>query len=541
LVGRVIEVSGKKYEPQNQDQVQPLLGELVSAGYWVEMVEKKSRERSSLPPFTTSTLQQAAANKFGFTSKQTMTLAQQLYEEGLITYHRTDSVSLSQQSLDMVRGYISSHFDKAYLPEKARFFSNTSKNAQEAHEAIRVTDAAVDPENIYKESSKFTDRHVKLYDLIRRRFIASQMTSAAYDQTTITVAADPAVTAQPTPAQAAQPKYKLRSSGSILRFDGWMKLFPASEDTILPAVEQKQLLAYQALAAAQKFTQPPARYNDASLVKELEKRGIGRPSTYASIISVIVDRGYVERLDKRFTATQVGMTVSDFLNKHFPVFMEYDFTAAMEDDLDRVSRGEKAWRGVVKEFYEPLAKIIESVTKDADRVQIPVEKTGEKCPICGDTEHGEVVIRTGRFGKFKSCSRFPECSFTENLVEKLENVSCPLCQQGEVVIKNSRWGKSFFGCSRYPECSWASWKKPEPGFIITPAEWEAQQAERAARKAEREASGKTGRYGAAKSTKSTKTTKAASTKKKTTTKTKTTATAAAKKPRKTAAKKKTTA
>ncbi len=476
LVARVIEIDSgagsKKYEPKTEADVTPWVDQLNAATYHVQEVEKKTRERVSLPPFTTSTLQQAAATRLGFTSKQTMTLAQQLYEEGLITYHRTDSVNLSSQSLGMARDYIQKRYGDQYVPDKPRFFAQKSKNAQEAHEAVRVTDVRIDGSEIRHRSAKFTDRHQKLYELIWRRFLASQMTSAVYDQTSVLIT-----------GQHQQTTFGLRSGGSILTFDGWMKLFPASEDTLLPPVEKGQPLAFSDISTAQKFTQPPPRYNDASLVKELEKRGIGRPSTYASIISVIVDRGYVDRQDKRFTATSVGMTVTDFLKQHFPVFMEYDFTAEMEEDLDRVARGEKEWRKVVKAFYGPLDKIIQEVTKTAERAQIPVEETGEPCPTCGETESGKIVIRSGRFGKFKSCSRFPECNFTENIVEKIEGVNCPLCSVGEVIVKNSRWGKSFFGCSRYPECNWASWKKPEPGLKITPEEWAQMQAEREAKKA----------------------------------------------------------
>jgi DNA topoisomerase-1 len=477
LIARVIEVNGGAYEPKSAADVTSITDQLRGATYQVQSVERKSRERSSLPPFTTSTLQQSAATRLGFTSKQTMTLAQQLYEEGLITYHRTDSVNLSTQSMEMARSYISQQFGQAYLPEKPRFFANKSKNAQEAHEAIRATDVQITAENFLQRAPRLTDRHQKLYDLIWRRFLASQMNSAVYDQTVIL-----------TKGTAGSTTFTLKTNGSVLKFDGWMKLFSSQEDVILPNVQEGQSLGFLDLNTAQKFTQPPARYNDASLVKELEKRGIGRPSTYASIISVIVDRGYVERKEKRFFATQIGTTVSDFLQQHFPVFMEYDFTAEMEEDLDRISRGEKEWRNVVKEFYQPLGKIIAQVTETADRVQVPVEETGEKCPTCGDTEGGMVVIRTGRFGKFRSCNRFPECKFTETIVEKIENMKCPLCQQGDVIVKQSRWGKGFFGCSRYPECDWASWQKPALDLRVTPEEWAEQKAARAARAAARKGS-----------------------------------------------------
>ncbi|MEN8253504.1 MAG: type I DNA topoisomerase, partial [Patescibacteria group bacterium] len=282
LIARVIEVAGKKYEPKKESQVTGVVESLKDSDYKVDSVEKKERKRASLPPFTTSTLQQTAANRLGMTSKQSMRFAQQLYEEGLITYHRTDSVNLSTQAVSMARGYVESQFGKKYLPNSPRVFKKKSKSAQEAHEAIRVTDVMKLGSNIKEISSKFGPRHEKLYDLIWRRFLASQMETALYDQTSILV-------------RASKKNILLKTTGSVLKFDGWMKLFPNAGDNILPAVEKDQSLYYLDLHAAQKFTQPPARYNDASLVKELEKRGIGRPSTYASIISVIVDRGNVER------------------------------------------------------------------------------------------------------------------------------------------------------------------------------------------------------------------------------------------------------
>ncbi len=484
FVARVIEVKGKKYEPTKEAHVTDVVTFLGKADYKVINVERKERRRASLPPFTTSTLQQAAANRLGFTSKQTMTLAQQLYEEGLITYHRTDSVNLSQDSVAMARAFIKEQFGDKYIPEQPRFFATKTKNAQEAHEAIRITDVNVQSAHPTGHLVGFSDSHKRLYDLIWRRFISTQMESAIYDQTTVTVQAN-----------KEKENVLLRASGSVLKFDGWMKLFPNQGDTLLPNVNIDQPLDYVDLNSAQKFTLPPARYNDASLVKTLEEKGIGRPSTYASIISVIVDRGYVERKEKRFFATSVGMTVTDFLVKHFSTVMDYDFTAEMEEDLDRISRGEKEWKKVIKEFYTPFDKIRKEVEGTAERVQIPVEETGEVCPKCGATEKGKVVIRTGRFGKFRSCNRFPECDYTENIVEKLEGAKCPLCKEGEVIIKNSRWGKSFYGCIRYPDCDWASWKKPEPGYTVTKAEWKVMQEERKARIEARQAA-KAGKAGA---------------------------------------------
>jgi len=411
------------------------------------------------------------------TSKQSMRFAQQLYEEGLITYHRTDSFNLSSSSLEQARKYIQQKYGDQYLPEKPRVFSRKSKNAQEAHEAIRVTQVSRTSDQVQAMGKKMTPRHAKLYDLIWKRFVASQMNPALYDQTTVLINAK-----SPQAIAGVQAKeVTLKSNGSVLKFDGWMRLFQSRQDQILPSVEEAQILYYQNLNAVQKFTQPPPRFNDASLVKELESKGIGRPSTYASIISVIVDRGYVQRLEKKFWATKVGITVADFLVKHFKDVMDYDFTKEMEDDLDIISHGKKDWRKVLASFYKPFIKNVKDVEKNAERATVPVEKTGKKCPDCHKTDGGEIVIREGRFGKFLSCSRFPDCKFTENIVEDLGGQKCPLCGEGKVIMRNTRWGKKFFGCQKYPECDWASWKQPEKDLKITPAEWKKMQAERAAR------------------------------------------------------------
>lgn len=485
FIGRVATVNNDAFKPTNQEVAEPVVGFLAAetTRHLILSIERKERKRASLPPFSTSTLQQQAATRLGMTSKQTMRLAQQLYEEGLITYHRTDSFGLSQQALEMARAHIVDAYGEKYLPTQPRIFASSSKNAQEAHEAIRVTDLGVTGPDVLTKGAKMTPRHQQLYDLIWRRFVASQMETAVYDQTTFVVEST---------GNTIQKIEKVTSkaTGSVLRFDGWMKLFPGSGDTILPEVHEKQPVAATEVFAAQKYTQPPARYNDASLVKELEKRGIGRPSTYASIISVIEDRGYVTRDAKRFTATPVGMTVCDFLEKYFDTIMDYDFTAEMEEDLDRIARGEKEWKKVIGEFFTPFAKKIEQVEETAERAKVPVESTGVTCPECGQ---GEVVIRSGRFGKFKSCSRFPECKYTENIVEKLEGQQCPLCNEGDVIMRKSRWGKEFYGCSRYPSCDWASWSKPAPDLKITPQEWVVMQAERQERIAKRK--GKAGAAG----------------------------------------------
>jgi DNA topoisomerase I len=477
VVGRLVQLNGKEYKPTQAADVLPIVELLPNSEYKVSQIETKERRRSASPSFTTSTLQQQSATRLGYTSKNTMRLAQQLYEEGLITYHRTDSLNISAQALTAAREYIGKEFGTQYLPDKPNFYATKSKNAQEAHEAIRPTAADFTPEKIRQQvGAKLTEQHAKLYELIWRRFLASQMLPAVYDQTTMLIG-----------FSASNGQYgQLKANGSILKFDGWMRLFPNQGDVLLPALNTQQSLAYRDHLDAQKFTQPPPRYNDASLIKTLEQEGIGRPSTYASIISVIEDRGYVERKEKKFFPSAIGVAVSDFLLQYFTTIVDYKFTANMEDDLDAISRGEKEWRKIIGEFYKPLEKKVSEVVEKADRAQIPVEKTGEMCPKCGQTDQGEVVIRTGRFGKFKSCSRFPACDFTENIVTKVEGVICPLCQEGEVVIKPTRYGRDFYSCTRYPTCDWASWQKPKPGDKLTAAQWKEMQAERAAKKKARE-------------------------------------------------------
>ena len=463
IIARVVELAGKSYKPTAAADVQPLTEWLPQAKYLVSSIDKKERKAGAFPPFTTSTLQQAAANRLSMTSKQTMKLAQDLYEQGLITYHRTDSFFLSISAVMQAREYITKEFGSEYLPPKPNFYANKAKNAQEAHEAIRVTDVG-------KDEVGLSPRHQKLYDLIRRRFLASQMSQALYDQTTITISATH------NNQQAA-----LKTTGSVLRFPGWRKLFPAGDDVFLPEISADEVLYFAKLMSEQKFTQPPPRYNDASLVKELEKRGIGRPSTYAPTISLIEDRGYIERKDKKFFPTTIGTTVCEFLVKHFTQLLQYEFTAQMENDLDEIAEGNKNWREFVQNFYQDFALLVEKTQTEAERVQIPVEETGEECPDCGAEHGGRIVIRTGKFGKFKSCHRFPECKFTQNLVETIDGLNCPVCGLGQVAVKRSRWGRQFYGCSRYPECNWAGPKPPQPGETISADQWEVMKLERAER------------------------------------------------------------
>lgn len=422
-----------------------IISDLKKAKYKILEVKKRQVSKNPYPPFTTSTMTQAAARIMGWSSRKTMSIAQKLYEEGLITYHRTDSLNLSSSAVNKARELIKKEFGDTYLPEKPRFYKTTSKMAQEAHEAIRPTGLS---RKLKETKSKFFEDEQRLYELIWSRFIACQMTQSVYDETTIDVGAD---------------DYLLRASGQIMKFDGWRKVIPAKKDAesevvILPEVEKDTDLKLEKVWGDQKFTQPPARYNEASLIKTLEKLGIGRPSTYAPTISVIQIRNYVEKNEnKQFVPTTIGVAVNDFLIKNFPDTFDYQFTAEMEGELDFVAQGKLAWVKTIKEFWSPFDKKLKDVEKNSKRVKIEVEKLGKKCPEC---KEGELVVRMGRFGKFVSCSRFPDCKFTEKYLEKV-GVKCPECKEGDVIVKKTSKGRKFFGCSRYPDCKYASWRSPK--------------------------------------------------------------------------------
>ncbi|MFI5240899.1 MAG: type I DNA topoisomerase [Microgenomates group bacterium] len=435
-----------KTEVGNEKDAKEIVAELEKSNYKVSDVKKREVVKNPYPPFTTSTMTQAGARIYGWSSKKTMSIAQKLYEEGFITYHRTDSVNLASVAVDKLRNFVKKEYGESYLPAEVRFYKKQSKSAQEAHEAIRPTDVSKIPGELKMDGEMARDFE-KLYELIWRRYVACQMASSVYDETTIEVEVS---------------KYKLRASGQVMKFDGWRKVMPnkASEENvvILPNVEKGEDLDLIKVNSSQKFTQPPARYNEASLIKTLEKLGIGRPSTYAPIISTIQIRNYVEKNDARnFAPTTIGFAVNDFLVSNFPEVFDYEFTAKMEDDLDRVADGKLAWVKTIKDFYKPFEKKLKDVEKNSERVKIEVEKLGLKCPDC---KEGELVIRTGRFGKFISCSRFPECKHTEKYLEKV-GIKCPDCKEGDVIVKKTSKGRKFFGCSRYPDCKFASWRNPK--------------------------------------------------------------------------------
>lgn len=448
---KLIKRDGEKIKIGNKGEAEKAVTDLEKASYRVSSIDKREVHKSPPAPFTTSTMAQAAARAYFWSAKKTMSVAQKLYEEGLITYHRTDSTNLSQEAINAARVLVKSKYGENYLPDKQRVYKVKSKVAQEAHEAIRPTDIKIQNPNVKVQIGR--DGEI-LYGLIWKRFVACQMAQAMFDETTINVVA------KVEKVEKVAKEYLLRASGQVMKFEGWRAIYPKkeSEDGVvqLPEVREDEALQLIKVNPEQKFTEPPARYTEATLIKTLEKLGIGRPSTYAPTISTIQNRQYVEKTEGKFKPTTLGTTVNDFLVKYFPDIVDYEFTARMEDSLDGIAKGEKKWIPVIRNFWDPFSKKLEGVQEKAERVKIEPEKTGEKCPKC---QEGEQVIRIGRFGRFLSCSRFPDCKWTAPLIEKLA-MKCPQCGEGEVIVRKTKRGKRFYGCSRYPECKWASWRKP---------------------------------------------------------------------------------
>lgn len=478
FIARLIEKNGKKIEVNNKIDADTIVADLQNAQYVVGEVKKKESKRNPYAPFTTSTMQQTASNRFGWSAKKSMQLAQALYEEGLITYHRTDSTNIAAEALPPLREFISTVYGPEYIPESPRLYKTKSKVAQEAHEAIRPTNSRMVAPNDAKVvmssnlEHKILPDHVgrdgeRLYSLIWRRFVASQMTEAIFDQTSVDIKAH---------------IYTLRANGSVIKFDGWRILYDenqiskiknqndnakekndegleesidTAEENHLPQLEEGEKLNLEKLLPQQKFTEPPPRFNEASLIKALEERGIGRPSTYAPTISTIQDRQYVEKREKRFYPTPLGSAVNDFLVKNFANIIDYDFTAKMEDKLDNIANGEEEWVPTIREFFTPFNDRISVVYKDADRVKIVTEQIDELCPTCNNP----LVVRLGKFGKFIACSTYPACKYTRQFVEKT-GIACPKCG-GEMIMRKTKHGKQFYGCGNYPTCDFAAWKKED--------------------------------------------------------------------------------
>lgn len=412
----------------------------MAAPYVVRSVVKKEVKRNPGAPYTTSTLQQDAGRRLSFSSKRTMQIAQKLYEEGYITYHRTDSVNLSEKFVQEAREYIRATYGDTYVPAKGRAYKTKSKVAQEAHEAIRPTVAG--RSHIDTSDSAFNRDHVRLYELIWKRALASQAAEAVFDSTTIAIESANA--------------YTFETSGSIVRFDGFLVIIGRDiEEVVIPAVEEGQVVTLNSATPQQHATNPPPRYTEASLVKTLEEKGIGRPSTYAPILSTIMDRQYVVREEKKLLPTELGMQVTDFLVQYFPNILDLPFTAHLEDDLDSIANGKKEWVPVIEEFYQPFNAALKKTYEVAEKVKLEEEKIDEACPKCGH----DLVIRSGKFGKFIACTNFPECTYTRQYGERVDK-QCPKCG-GDIIAKKSRSGKRFYGCSNYPKCTFAAWKKED--------------------------------------------------------------------------------
>lgn len=433
-----------KLKVENTEKAKKILSDLENGKYVIKDIKKSERKASPNAPFKTSTLQQAAANVLGWQAKRTMSVAQKLYEQGDITYHRTDSFNLAPVAIDGVRDYVLKNFGKEYLPEKPMFYKTSGKVvAQEAHEAIRPTNFEMSPERY--GSTERTGEEQKLYMLIWRRTLACQMADAKFDDTKVIVTSG---------------DYELTANGAVEKFAGWKKVMPSKEKDdvqVLPELSVDEVLDKKKVEGLQKFTQPPARFNDASLIKELEKKGIGRPSTYAAIISTILDRRYVEQKERRFYPTSIGKAVVAFLLEHFHKEMEYEFTAKMETELDEIAAGKLSWEKMLSNFWGIFSDQIVKVDKDAVRVGVKAEETGESCPEC---KEGSVVIRDGKFGKFLSCSRYPECKYKAQYKEYIPDVACEKCGK-RIVKKKTSKGRDFYGCEDYPNCTWAAWKLPE--------------------------------------------------------------------------------
>ena len=509
FLSRLVKKDGEtldKFAVPDAASADVIVKHLDGAQWIVESIERKTVHRSPNAPFTTSTLQQEANNRLGYSAKQTMMIAQQLYEgvelgsagsTGLITYMRTDSVNLSEKFLTESREWLAKNAGPDALPPESRKYKTKAKGAQEAHEAIRPTNVFAAPDDV---ASYLDDRQLKLYTLIWQRAVASQMADAELMTVTINVDA----------TKADAPHYGFRATGSTIVKKGFLEVYDTdTKETFLPELAEKDALDAESVTPKQHFTEPPPRYTEASLVKTLEENGIGRPSTYAPTISTVVDRGYVEKDGRKLKPTELAGHVNDLLVAHFPDVVDYGFTASMEENLDAIAEGTKEWVPVIRAFYEPFKKNLTSKDKEVDKAKL-IEQTDVKCEKCGrpmlikfgrfgkfmacsgftDKENqckntkplpgseqeeserralaeGEkctacgapMMVKRGRFGEFLSCSKYPECKTVKPLQKKV-GVKCPACGTGDIIEKKTRRGKLFYACSRYPECTHALWSKP---------------------------------------------------------------------------------
>jgi len=469
FIARLHRIHGEELELHSEAEVQDVVAELEKAIYTVAEVKEGQRRRRPAAPFTTSTMQQDASRRLGFTARRTMRFAQQLYEGidlgdgpvGLITYMRTDSTNVAEQAQAEAREFIAKKYGEEFMPPKPPRYKTQAKGAQEAHEAIRPTSVFRTPESLKPN----LDRHqYRLYQLIWRRFVASQMTPAVYDTISVEILAGlPEVEERP---------YLFRASGSSLRFKGFLVVYEEAkdEDTTdeeerkreeIPPLTVDEVVDLVQLLPEQHFTQPPPRYSEATLVRALEEYGIGRPSTYAPIMSTIQQRRYVERRDRRLYPTEVGIVVNDLLVEYFPDYIDVGFTAQMEEDLDLIASGKREWVPVLHDFYDPFSTALSEAQEKMPPVQMGNEPTGELCPRCGHP----LIYKYGRFGKFIGCSNFPECRYSQPILVKI-GVKCPECG-GDLVEKRTRRGRTFYSCANYSgddpdSCKFAVWKRPLP-------------------------------------------------------------------------------
>jgi DNA topoisomerase-1 len=462
FIARLAKINDADPVLESEEAVRPILEELEAASYTIARIKRGERRRNPAAPFITSTLQQEASRRLGYTARRTMALAQQLYEGidigqggavGLITYMRTDSTNVAELAQAEARQFIGERYGAKFVPETPPKYKTKAVGAQEAHEAIRPTSVLRQPEALKEHLNR---DQFRLYQLIWQRFVASQMAPAVYDTLSVEVAG----------VHGAN-TYLFRASGSVVVFPGFLIVYEEARDedqkgeeeetARIPAeLSEGQAQKLERLLPEQHFTQPPPRYSEATLVRALEEYGIGRPSTYAPILGTLQQRGYVVRDGKRLTPTETGVLVNDLLIEHFPDILDVGFTAQMEAELDRIAAGELDWVKVIREFYQPFSQKVVAAEEKMPEHNVGPEPIGRECPECGH----ELVIRWGRYGKFISCSNFPDCRYTEAWLEKI-GVTCPK-DGGEIVIRKTRKGRVFYGCANYPDCDFTSWKQPLP-------------------------------------------------------------------------------
>ena len=445
--------SGKKQEIHSKDEVDTILQNIKDKEYIISEVKKGEKKRTPAPPFTTSTMQQEASRKLGFTLKKTMSVAQGLYEGvklkqkgtvGLITYMRTDSTRISEEARASAKEQIIKTYGEEYYENR---YYKTNKDAQDAHEGIRPTYIDIDPEEIKEELTK--DQY-KLYKLIYNRFMASQMKPAIYDTMAVTIKAD---------------KYDFKANGQRIKFKGFMTLYvegtdekEEKEEGILPPLEENQKVELQKINPKQSFTEPPARYTEASLVKALEEKGIGRPSTYSPTITTILERRYVEKIQKQLHPTELGKVVNKLLTENFKDVINVEFTAKIENEFDQIAEGKEEWKKMIREFYGPFEQEVEKVEKELEHVKIEDEVSDVKCEKCGRM----MVYKYGRYGKFLACPGYPECKNAKPIIETID-VPCPKCG-GVVQVRKTKKRRNYYICEHNPEsCDYISWNKPKPG------------------------------------------------------------------------------